>query len=150
MPNWGRRVRVDQEQAALRGGCCSVTPSSRRLATPRPCATTTLHGSVSATPMRHPHVHHVPSLCVIHPHVPPPMRHMRDSGNWPISRLKSRLLPMCASGKYVEIRFGSEDGALLGAAVRTYLLERSRVVHVNDPERSYHIFYQVGWGGQGN
>ena len=31
----------------------------------------------------------------------------------------------------------------MGAAVRTYLLERSRVVHVNGPERSYHIFYQV-------
>ena len=48
-----------------------------------------------------------------------------------------------SSGKYVEIRFGADDGSLLGAAVRTYLLERSRVVHVNDPERSYHIFYQV-------
>ena len=47
-------------------------------------------------------------------------------------------------GKYVEIRFGADDGALLGAAVKTYLLERSRVVHVNDPERSYHVFYQVG------
>lgn len=46
-------------------------------------------------------------------------------------------------GKYVEIRFGSTNGALLGAAVRTYLLERSRVVHINGPERSYHIFYQV-------
>lgn len=30
-----------------------------------------------------------------------------------------------------------------GAAIRTYLLERSRVVNVNDPERNYHVFYQV-------
>ena len=30
-----------------------------------------------------------------------------------------------------------------GAAIRTYLLERSRVVAVNDPERNYHVFYQV-------
>ena len=31
----------------------------------------------------------------------------------------------------------------MGAAVRTYLLERSRVVAVNDPERNYHAFYQL-------
>jgi hypothetical protein len=30
-----------------------------------------------------------------------------------------------------------------GAAIRTYLLERSRVVSLNDPERNYHVFYQV-------
>ena len=46
-------------------------------------------------------------------------------------------------GKYVEINF-NKDGAITGAAIRTYLLERSRVVSVNNPERSYHIFYQVG------
>lgn len=36
-----------------------------------------------------------------------------------------------------------------GAAIRTYLLERSRVVNPTDPERNYHVFYQVaarlGW-----
>ena len=47
----------------------------------------------------------------------------------------------------MEIHFSPSDGTLLGAEVRTYLLERSRVVHVNDQERSYHIFYQVGWVG---
>lgn len=45
-------------------------------------------------------------------------------------------------GKYVEINF-NKDGVISGAAIRTYLLERSRVVAVNDPERSYHIFYQL-------
>jgi hypothetical protein len=47
-------------------------------------------------------------------------------------------------GKYVEINF-NKDGVISGAAIRTYLLERSRVVSVNNPERSYHIFYQVCW-----
>ena len=46
-------------------------------------------------------------------------------------------------GKFVEIQF-NKAGRISGAAVRTYLLERSRVVQVNDPERNYHIFYQVG------
>lgn len=45
-------------------------------------------------------------------------------------------------GKYVEINFDAR-GAISGASVRTYLLERSRVVSVNDPERSYHVFYQL-------
>lgn len=45
-------------------------------------------------------------------------------------------------GKYVEINFNKE-GVISGAAIRTYLLERSRVVSINNPERSYHIFYQV-------
>lgn len=45
-------------------------------------------------------------------------------------------------GKFVEIQF-DKKGRISGAAVRTYLLERSRVVQVTDPERNYHIFYQV-------
>ena len=45
-------------------------------------------------------------------------------------------------GKFVEIQF-SAKGRISGAAVRTYLLERSRVVQLTDPERNYHIFYQV-------
>jgi myosin V len=45
-------------------------------------------------------------------------------------------------GKYVEINFDSA-GHISGASVRTYLLERSRVVSVSDPERSYHVFYQL-------
>ena len=42
----------------------------------------------------------------------------------------------------MEIQFNSQ-GRISGAAVRTYLLERSRVVQLTDPERNYHIFYQV-------
>lgn len=45
-------------------------------------------------------------------------------------------------GKFVEIQFNKE-GRISGAAVRTYLLERSRVVQLNAPERNFHIFYQV-------
>ena len=42
----------------------------------------------------------------------------------------------------MELQF-DKDGHICGAAIRTYLLERSRVVTVNDPERNYHIFYQL-------
>ena len=45
-------------------------------------------------------------------------------------------------GKYVEIQFDTA-GRISGAAVRTYLLERSRIVQIADPERNYHIFYQL-------
>ena len=45
-------------------------------------------------------------------------------------------------GKYAEIQFDG-DGCISGAAIRTYLLERSRVVSCTDPERNYHIFYQL-------
>jgi len=45
-------------------------------------------------------------------------------------------------GKFVEIQFDG-DWRISGAAIRTYLLERSRLVSINDPERNYHIFYQL-------
>ncbi len=45
-------------------------------------------------------------------------------------------------GKFVEISF-DPAGRVTGAAISTYLLERSRVVSVSAPERSYHIFYQL-------
>ena len=51
-------------------------------------------------------------------------------------------------GKFVEIQFNAA-GRISGAAVRTYLLERSRVVGLADPERSYHIFYQLCAGAEG-
>ncbi|GAB4841689.1 hypothetical protein Ancab_022411 [Ancistrocladus abbreviatus] len=43
-------------------------------------------------------------------------------------------------GKFVEIQF-DKRGRISGAAIRTYLLERSRVCQVSDPERNYHCFY---------
>ncbi|CAL9162143.1 unnamed protein product [Musa hybrid cultivar] len=43
-------------------------------------------------------------------------------------------------GKFVEIQF-NRQGKISGAAIRTYLLERSRVCQVSDPERNYHCFY---------
>ena len=48
-------------------------------------------------------------------------------------------------GKYMEIQFDSKL-RISGAAIRTYLLERSRVVFVNDPERTFHSFYQLCYG----
>ncbi|KEH35883.1 myosin-15 isoform X2 [Medicago truncatula] len=45
-------------------------------------------------------------------------------------------------GKFAEIQFDS-SGKISGAAIRTYLLERSRVVQTTDPERNYHCFYQL-------
>ncbi|KAF5738909.1 Myosin-J heavy chain [Tripterygium wilfordii] len=43
-------------------------------------------------------------------------------------------------GKFVEIQF-DKRGRISGAAIRTYLLERSRVCQISDPERNYHCFY---------
>ncbi|KAJ3695455.1 hypothetical protein LUZ60_000832 [Juncus effusus] len=43
-------------------------------------------------------------------------------------------------GKFVEIQF-DKHGRISGAAIRTYLLERSRVCQVSNPERNYHCFY---------
>uniref|UniRef100_A0A7N0TWA0 Myosin-17-like n=1 Tax=Kalanchoe fedtschenkoi TaxID=63787 RepID=A0A7N0TWA0_KALFE len=45
-------------------------------------------------------------------------------------------------GKFVEIQF-DKSGKISGAAVRTYLLERSRICQVSDPERNYHCFYHL-------
>ncbi|PIN26506.1 Myosin class V heavy chain [Handroanthus impetiginosus] len=43
-------------------------------------------------------------------------------------------------GKFVEIQF-DKSGRISGATIRTYLLERSRVCQILDPERNYHCFY---------
>uniref|UniRef100_A0A665W1W5 Myosin VAb n=1 Tax=Echeneis naucrates TaxID=173247 RepID=A0A665W1W5_ECHNA len=45
-------------------------------------------------------------------------------------------------GKYIEIGFDKQYG-IIGANMRTYLLEKSRVVFQAHRERNYHIFYQL-------
>ncbi|KAL6450902.1 MYO2 Myosin-2 [Candida maltosa Xu316] len=45
-------------------------------------------------------------------------------------------------GKYLEILF-DEKTSIIGARIRTYLLERSRLVFQPETERNYHIFYQL-------
>ncbi|KAI9809594.1 MAG: hypothetical protein M1825_000026 [Sarcosagium campestre] len=45
-------------------------------------------------------------------------------------------------GKYIEIMFDTKTD-IIGAKIRTYLLERSRLVFQPLKERNYHIFYQL-------
>ncbi|KAJ1021338.1 hypothetical protein NDA18_005577 [Ustilago nuda] len=45
-------------------------------------------------------------------------------------------------GKYLEILF-DKSHEIVGAKMRTYLLERSRLVYQPETERNYHIFYQL-------
>lgn len=45
-------------------------------------------------------------------------------------------------GKFIRIQF-TRAGQIAGAFIDWYLLEKSRVVHLNGNERNYHIFYQL-------
>ncbi|KAG8929390.1 Myosin type-2 heavy chain 1 [Tulasnella sp. 418] len=45
-------------------------------------------------------------------------------------------------GKYLQILFDGKH-EIVGARIRTYLLERSRLVYQPEIERNYHIFYQL-------
>eukprot|EP01119_Soliformovum_irregulare_P020308 TRINITY_DN6548_c0_g1_i8.p1 TRINITY_DN6548_c0_g1~~TRINITY_DN6548_c0_g1_i8.p1 ORF type:complete len:1188 (-),score=488.31 TRINITY_DN6548_c0_g1_i8:69-3632(-) len=47
-------------------------------------------------------------------------------------------------GKFIEIQF--DQGVIIGAKIRTYLLEKSRIVRQTTNERGYHIFYQLTKG----
>ena len=45
-------------------------------------------------------------------------------------------------GKFIRIEF-NRTGAITGAFIEWYLLEKSRVVRINAHERNYHVFYQL-------
>lgn len=45
-------------------------------------------------------------------------------------------------GKYNEMYF-NRVGSLVGAGIKTFLLESSRVVHQQEKEQNYHVFYQM-------
>lgn len=46
-------------------------------------------------------------------------------------------------GKYIQIFFDRHGRKILGANMRTYLLEKSRVTKLQSGERNFHIFYQL-------
>ncbi|PRT54838.1 Myosin type-2 heavy chain 1 [Wickerhamiella sorbophila] len=52
-------------------------------------------------------------------------------------------------GKFVRIEF-SDAGAICGASIEWYLLEKSRVITQSAAERNYHIFYQLLSGASSN
>ena len=45
-------------------------------------------------------------------------------------------------GKYIEVLFEGMD-SVVGARVRKYLLEKSRVIKQNEGERNFHAFYYL-------
>ena len=49
-------------------------------------------------------------------------------------------------GKYIDVHFDAE-GAIKGAQIEQYLLEKSRIIWQQVGERNYHIFYMMHSGG---
>jgi myosin heavy subunit len=45
-------------------------------------------------------------------------------------------------GKMMRLHF-DQRGVVAGAFIKTYLLEKTRSVAITDPERNYHVFYQL-------
>lgn len=48
-------------------------------------------------------------------------------------------------GKYIKLQYGA-DWKLGGARTLPFLLEKSRLVHQEQNERNYHVFYQLCGG----
>lgn len=46
-------------------------------------------------------------------------------------------------GKFIHIYFSCFSGAITGASISNYLLEKTRITHQIEGERNYHIFYQL-------
>jgi len=48
-------------------------------------------------------------------------------------------------GKFIEMQF-NKKGMLIGARIKTYLLEKVRLAKQGESERNYHVFYQLARG----
>jgi myosin heavy subunit len=46
-------------------------------------------------------------------------------------------------GKFININFSTDNGVIVGAQIRNYLLEKTRITTQTEGERNYHIFYQL-------
>ena len=46
-------------------------------------------------------------------------------------------------GKYIKLYFDQMDGKVIGAEIKNYLLEKSRVVGCTEVERNYHAFFFI-------
>ncbi len=51
-------------------------------------------------------------------------------------------------GKFIHINFSTETGAIVGARISNYLLEKTRITQQIEGERNYHIFYQLFAGAK--
>src|SRR6266404_5481224 len=59
-----------------------------------------------------------------------------------ISKYANIRLPLSDTDTCSQILFDGKQ-QIVGARIRTYLLERTRLVYQPDIERNYHIFYQL-------
>lgn len=63
------------------------------------------------------------------------------------SATNSPFLAVCAQGKFVRIFFNGA-GAIAGANIDWYLLEKSRVTSRSPAERNFHVFFQLLRGAE--